>query len=61
MPLVCATDPNIDMGAIADENGFGFWCESNSVEAFTSILDKLINSDGKAMGKKDMSFFLRAI
>lgn len=56
MPILCATDPNCDMGQIAEENGFGYWCESNSVEAFTSILDKMIHADRKAMGEKGYVF-----
>lgn len=56
MPVLCATDPNTDMGRIAEENGFGYWCESNSVEAFSSILGKMIRSDRKAMGEKGYQF-----
>lgn len=56
MPVLCATDPNTDMGRIAEENGFGFWCESNSVEAFTAILDRMIAADRKAMGEKGYEF-----
>ena len=56
MPVLCATDPNTDMGRIAEENGYGYWCESNSVEAFTRILDKMIHSDRKAMGEKGYQF-----
>ncbi len=56
MPVLCATDPNCDMGPIAEANGFGYWCESNSVEAFTAILDKMIHSDHKAMGEKGYEF-----
>lgn len=56
MPVLCATDPNTDMGRIAEENGFGFWCESNSVEAFTTILDKMIGADRKAMGENGYAF-----
>lgn len=56
MPVLCATDPNSDMGPIAEANGFGYWCESNSVEAFTAILDKMIHSDRKAMGEKGYQF-----
>ena len=52
MPVLCATDPNTDIGRIAEENGFGFWCESNSAEVFTSILDKMIAADRQAMGEK---------
>lgn len=56
MPVLCATDQNCDMGSIAEENGFGFWCESNSVEAFTAILDKMIAADKQAMGEKGYEF-----
>lgn len=56
MPVLCATDPNSDMGRIAEENGYGYWCESNSVEAFTSILDKMIHADRKLMGEKGYQF-----
>lgn len=56
MPVVCVTDPNTDMGRIAEQNGFGYWCESNSVEAFTAILDKMLQSDIKAMGEKGYQF-----
>lgn len=56
MPVLCATDPNCDMGSIAEENGFGFWCESNSVEAFTAILEKMIHSDRTSMGEKGYQF-----
>lgn len=56
MPVICATDPNTDMGRIAEEDGFGYWCESNSVEAFTSILNRMIQSDRKTMGEKGYQF-----
>lgn len=56
MPVICATDPNTDIGRIAEENGFGYWCESNSVEAFTAILDKMIQSDRTTMGEKGYAF-----
>lgn len=56
MPVLCATDPNTDMGRIAEKNGFGYWCESNSVEAFTAILDKILAADIKLMGEKGYEF-----
>jgi glycosyltransferase involved in cell wall biosynthesis len=56
MPVLCATDLNSDMGRIAEENGYGYWCESNSVEAFTVILDKMIHADRKLMGEKGYQF-----
>lgn len=59
MPVIAATDPNSDIGKIAEENGYGFWCESNSVEAFTAVLDKMIAADRKAMGKKGYEFLCK--
>lgn len=56
MPVLCATDPNTDMGRIAEENGFGYWCESNSVEAFKAILDRMIAADRQAMGENGYKF-----
>ena len=56
MPIIAATDPNSDIGIIAEENGYGFWCESNSVEAFTAAIDKMIAADRKAMGEKGYRF-----
>ena len=56
MPVICATDVNTDIGKIAEENGYGYWCESNSVETFTAMLDKMIRSDRKAMGEKGYQF-----
>lgn len=57
MPVLCATDPNTDIGRIAEENEYGYWCESNSVDAFTFILDKMIRSDREEMGEKGFQFF----
>lgn len=56
MPVLCATDPNTDMGRIAEQNGFGFWCESNSVKAFNAMLDKIINSDLHEMGEAGFKY-----
>lgn len=56
MPVLCATDPNTDIGRIAEDNGYGYWCESNSVGAFSAILDKMIHSDRQAMGDKGYEF-----
>lgn len=56
MPVLCATDPNTDMGRIAEENGYGYWCESNSVGAFTNRVDMMLKSDVKEMGRKGFEF-----
>ena len=56
MPVLCATDPNTDIGTIAEENGYGYWCESNEVNAFTALVDKMLHSDIKKMGEKAYQF-----
>lgn len=56
MPVICATDTNTDVGKIAEENGYGYWCESNSVVAFTTMLDKMVNSDIQKMGDNGYEF-----
>lgn len=56
MPVICATDPNCDMGTIANKNGFGMWVPSNNAEAFTVAINKILASDIKSMGKKGYEF-----
>lgn len=56
MPVLCATDLNTDIGRIAEENGYGYWCESVKPEDFTAIVDKMLASDRKAMGEKGYEF-----
>ena len=57
-PIIACTDPNCDTGTIAEANGYGFWCPSNSAQAFTNAVDKMLASDIKQMGEKGYQFFL---
>lgn len=56
MPVICATDVNTDIGRIAEENGYGYWCESVKPEDFTVLVDKMLASDRNAMGEKGYEF-----
>ncbi len=56
MPVICATDVNTDIGRIAEENGYGYWCESVKPEDFTALVDKMLASDRRAMGEKGYKF-----
>jgi len=58
-PIIACTDPNCDTGSIAEENGYGYWCPSNSVDAFTKTIDKMLSSDIKQMGENGYQFFLK--
>ncbi len=57
-PIIAATDPNCDTGSIAEKNGYGLWCPSNDVDAFTRCVDKMLGSDLKQMGENGYRFFL---
>ncbi len=56
MPVLCATDVNTDIGKIAEEKGYGYWCESVKPEDFTAMVDRMLLSDMKAMGEKGYEF-----
>ena len=57
-PIIACTDPNCDTGELAEKNGYGFYCPSNDVEAFTKVLDKMLASDIKQMGENGYQFYL---
>lgn len=60
MPVLMATDLNTDIGKIAQENGYGLWCENGDLESFNSLLDTLILNPEltKQMGEKGYHFLL---
>lgn len=55
-PIIACTDVNCDTGSIAEKNGYGFWCPSNSTDDFTKAVDKMIHADLAAMGEKGYLF-----
>ena len=57
-PIIAATDPNCDMGSLAEANGYGFWCPSNEVSTFTECVDKMLKSDITHMGEVGYRFYL---
>ena len=56
MPVICCTDPNTDVGRLAEENGYGYWCESKNPAAFTHIVNRMLASDREAMGQRGYQF-----
>lgn len=58
-PIIAATDPNCDTGSIAEQNGYGLYCPSNDVSAFTHCVDSLLASDIKQMGEAGYQFYLQ--
>lgn len=50
LPVLACTDPNTDIGDVITGGGFGWWCESNSTEAFAGCVQEALNADLKAAG-----------
>lgn len=57
-PIIAITDPNCDTGTLAQQNGYGYYCPSNSVEAFVKTIDRMLASDIQQMGENGFRFFL---
>ena len=56
MPVLACTDPNTDIGKVIVEGGFGWWCESNSVDAFTKVIDTTLSADLKTLGENGYNY-----
>lgn len=57
-PIIAVTDPHCDAGTIAQDNGYGFFCPSNSVDAFVHTVERMLQADMTLMGEKAYQFFL---
>lgn len=60
LPILATTDVNTDVGKVITENGFGWWCESNDVEAFSECVANAINSDRLEKGQEACVFLKNA-
>lgn len=56
MPVLLATDPNTDMGLIAESNGFGLWSLSGDLGKFMENMDKMTTEVIVEMGSKGHQF-----
>lgn len=56
LPVLCVTDKNTDVGRIAVENGFGWWCESNDIEGFYTTVGVACHADLNDMGSRAWSY-----
>ena len=57
-PIIASTDPYSDMGTIAVENNYGFYCESNSINEFNLKLEYCIQhkEEIQKMGKNGYQY-----
>lgn len=57
IPVLAVTDPNTDIGKVITEGGFGWWCESNDEEAFSTLVSSIVMHQEKhEMQEKEMMF-----
>lgn len=57
-PIIATTDLASDIGTIAEANGYGYWCPSNDVSAFTISVDRMLSSDLVKMGELGYQYYL---
>lgn len=58
LPVLACTDPNTDIGQVIVDGGFGWWCESNDVQAFSELVNNACKADLNEMGKKGTQYLL---
>lgn len=56
LPVIACTDPNTDVGKVIVEGGFGWWCESNTVDGFVSCISSAINADYSTMRRLELVY-----
>lgn len=59
VPVLAVTDPNTDIGKVITGGGFGWWCESDSVEGFNAIIGSILGTSQKnidEMKEKEFEF-----
>jgi len=56
LPVLACTDPNSDIGRIIVNGGFGWWCESNSVEMFNLCVAKSLKVDTIMLGNQGYKY-----
>lgn len=58
MPVLLATDPNTDMGRMAEAENFGLWALSGDLPAFLANMDRMTPEAIARMGAKGRQYLL---
>ena len=56
LPVLACTDPSTDIGKVIVDGGFGWWCESNDVQAFDKVVSSIDDSQLKEIGKSSLDY-----
>ncbi len=56
LPVLAVTDVNTDVGKVIVDGGFGWWCESNNIQAFEMIIGNFKECNFVNFGKNSFYF-----
>ena len=56
LPVLACTDCHTDIGKVIMEGGFGWWCESSDVGAFSEMLADIDDDRIKSVGKSPLDY-----
>lgn len=56
LPVLACTDPNTDIGKVIVDGGFGWWCESLDVDAFSKVVAGIDDEQIKAIGTAPLDY-----
>lgn len=59
LPVLAVTDHNSDIGQVITDGGFGWWCESDDVEKFRSVVQRIIVTEKNELGDKAFEYLTR--
>lgn len=59
LPIIAVTDPNTDVGKIIVAGGFGWWCESNTTDAFSRKIEEACQAERIKMGNMAWEYLNR--
>lgn len=58
LPILACTDNNTDIGKIVVDSGFGWWCESNNTETFSSLVNIALKADFSNMKRNEKEYLI---
>jgi glycosyltransferase involved in cell wall biosynthesis len=59
LPVLACTDSNTDVGSTIIDGGFGWWCESNDVNAFSNLISTIRKEELAAKGEAAMAYLIK--
>ena len=59
IPVLAATDTNTDVGKVITDGGFGWWCESNNVNAFSKLVEAASSADLTQMKINEIKYLMK--